>query len=116
MNPPILSQSPAADARLQAPPAGLDPQAPRRHRFEVRYRNEQGALLRLLNAISRRGLDFESVRAEADADAGRLTAIVGANPKHIAQICRDWRVMVDVIEVLQPIDLDREPEQAPRTI
>ena len=33
--------------------------------FHVRYRNAQGALMRILNAVSRRGLDLTSVHAEA---------------------------------------------------
>jgi len=33
--------------------------------FHIRYRNAQGALMRILNAISRRGIDLTSVHAEA---------------------------------------------------
>ena len=32
--------------------------------FHIRYRNAQGALMRILNAVSRRGLDLTSVHAE----------------------------------------------------
>ena len=32
--------------------------------FHIRYRNSQGALMRILNAVSRRGLDLTSVQAE----------------------------------------------------
>ncbi len=116
---PILSQSPAADARLQPAAPAPAPPAASRYRFEVRYHNRQGALMRLLGAASRRGLDFEAVRADADPrDPGlhRLTLVLRAGAQHVAQICRDWRVMVDAAEVLQPLDLDREPESAPRTI
>lgn len=111
----LISQSPAADARLQ--PAAVAPEIPaaRRHRFEILYRNSQGTLMRLLTTVSRRGLDFEAVHAEPDPHAPglhRLALIVRANEKHIAQMCRDWRVTTDVAEVRQPLDLEREPEGA----
>ena len=32
--------------------------------FHIRYRNAQGTLMRILNAVSRRGLDLTSVHAE----------------------------------------------------
>ena len=33
--------------------------------FQIRYRNTQGTLMRILNAASRRGLDIPSVHARA---------------------------------------------------
>ena len=34
------------------------------HVFHIRYRNTQGTLMRILNAVSRRGLDLTFVHAE----------------------------------------------------
>ena len=34
--------------------------------FQIRYRNTQGTLMRILNAASRRALDIPTVHAEAD--------------------------------------------------
>ena len=97
---------------------GRDPRQPRLCRFEIHYRNSQGTLMRLLTTASRRGLDFEQVRAEplaggsasGGADLYRLVIALRAHSKHIAQMCRDWRSIVDTVEVRQPVEL--EPESA----
>ena len=40
--------------------------------FHIRYRNTQGTLMRILNAVSRRGLDLPYVQAEAlESEANR---------------------------------------------
>lgn len=76
--------------------------------FEIRYRNTQGTLLRILLTASRRGLDIPYVRAEpatgaADKNAGgalhAATLRLRANAKQTAQLHRDWRAIPDVLEV-----------------
>ena len=67
--------------------------------FHIRYRNAQGALMRILNAISRRGLDLTSVHAEAAGQQHAVTVSLEVTPKQIGQLCREWCAIVDVIEV-----------------
>ncbi len=98
------------------PAPSRDPRQPRLCRFEIHYRNSQGTLMRLLTTVSRRGLDFEQVRAEplaggsasGGADLYRLVIALRAHSKHIAQMCRDWRSIVDIVEVRQPVELESE--------
>jgi len=67
--------------------------------FHIRYRNAQGALMRILNAVSRRGLDLTSVHAEAAGQEHAVTLMLEVTHKQIGQLCRDWYAIVDVIEV-----------------
>jgi acetolactate synthase small subunit len=67
--------------------------------FHIRYRNAQGALMRILNAISRRGLDLTSVHAEAAGQDHAVTVLLDVTHKQIGQLCREWYGIVDVIEV-----------------
>jgi acetolactate synthase small subunit len=67
--------------------------------FHIRYRNAQGALMRILNAISRRGLDLTSVHAEAAGQDYAVTMLLEVNAKQIGQLFREWYAIVDVIEV-----------------
>jgi acetolactate synthase small subunit len=67
--------------------------------FHIRYRNAQGALMRILNAISRRGLDLTSVHAEAAGQDYAVTMLLEVNHKQIGQLYREWYAIVDVIEV-----------------
>src|SRR5271169_62743 len=67
--------------------------------FYIRYRNAQGALMRILNAVSRRGLDLPSVRAEAAPQDHAVTLLLEVTHKQIGQLCRDWYAIVDVIDV-----------------
>jgi acetolactate synthase regulatory subunit len=67
--------------------------------FHIRYRNEQGALMRILNAISRRGLDLTSVHAEADGQDHVVTLTLEVTHKQIGQPCREWHSIVDVTDV-----------------
>ena len=67
--------------------------------FHIRYRNTQGTLMRILNAASRRGLDMPYVQAEPVEHTHKLTLLLDVNPKQIGQLCRDWRAVVDVIDV-----------------
>ena len=67
--------------------------------FHVRYRNAQGALMRILNAVSRRGLDLTSVNAEYAGQDHAVTLLLEVTHKQIGQLCREWYAIVDVIEV-----------------
>jgi acetolactate synthase small subunit len=67
--------------------------------FHIRYRNTQGTLMRILNAASRRGIDMPYVQAEPSEHVHRVTLLLAVNPKQIGQLCRDWRAVVDVIDV-----------------
>ncbi len=67
--------------------------------FHVRYRNAQGTLMRILNAVSRRGLDLTSVHAEYAGQNYVVTLLLEVTPKQIGQLYREWYGVVDVIEV-----------------
>jgi acetolactate synthase small subunit len=67
--------------------------------FRVRYRNSQGTLMRILTAISRRGLDLGYVQAEPSGLEHEVTLLVDVNAKQIGQLCRDWHATIDVHEV-----------------
>ena len=67
--------------------------------FHIRYRNTQGTLMRILNAVSRRGLDLPYVQAEALENTHNVTLLLDVNPKQIGQLCRDWHAIVDVTDV-----------------
>lgn len=67
--------------------------------FHIRYRNEQGALMRILNAASRRGLDLTSVHAEGAEQDHIVTLMLDVNHKQIGQLYREWYGIVDVTDV-----------------
>ncbi len=67
--------------------------------FQIRYRNTQGTLMRILNAVSRRGLDMPSVHADAAEMDHQVTLALDVNPKQIGQLYREWYAIPDVIEV-----------------
>jgi acetolactate synthase small subunit len=67
--------------------------------FHIRYRNEQGALMRILNAVSRRGLDLTSVHAEYAGRDHAVTLLLQVTHKQLGQLYREWQAIVDVIEV-----------------
>jgi|SRR5208337_725960 len=67
--------------------------------FHIRYRNQQGALMRILNAVSRRGIELPSVHAEAAAQDHAVTLQLEVSQKQIGQLCREWYAIVDVIDV-----------------
>lgn len=83
------------------------------HRVEIRYRNQQGALLRILGAVSRRGLDFPYLLAEPVGDLHRATLLLEVNAVQLAQLGRDWRAIVDVVEVCQPVPEAGAEAEAP---
>jgi acetolactate synthase small subunit len=67
--------------------------------FHVRYRNTQGALMRILNAASRRGLDLTSVHAEYSGQDYSVTLWLQVTHKQIGQLYREWYGIVDVVNV-----------------
>ncbi len=67
--------------------------------FQVRYRNTQGTLMRILNAASRRGLDLTSVLAEAIEQDHQVTLALDVNAKQVGQLCREWYSIADVTHV-----------------
>jgi acetolactate synthase small subunit len=67
--------------------------------FQIRYRNTQGTLMRILNAISRRGLDMPSVHADAADSDHEVTVALEVNPKQVGQLYREWYAIPDVINV-----------------
>jgi acetolactate synthase small subunit len=69
------------------------------HTFQIRYRNTQGTLMRILNAASRRALDIPYVQAEANGHDHKVTLMLDVNSKQIGQLSRDWYAVVDVIDV-----------------
>jgi acetolactate synthase small subunit len=68
--------------------------------FDVRYRNTQGTLMRILNAASRRGIEMPYVQAQpAEQESHRVTLLLDVNPKQAGQLYRDWYAVVDVMDV-----------------
>jgi acetolactate synthase small subunit len=80
--------------------------------FHIRYRNAQGALMRILNAVSRRGLDLTSVHAEYAGHDHAVTLLLQVSHKQIGQLCREWHSIVDVIEVHSSSAVRTEAEAA----
>jgi len=69
------------------------------HAFHIHYRNTQGTLMRILTAVSRRGLEMFYVQTCADGHGQRASLLLDVNSKQIGQLCRDWYAIVDVIDV-----------------
>src|SRR5215475_6840447 len=69
------------------------------HAFHIHYRNTQGTLMRILTAVSRRGLSIEYLQASAHGAGHRADLLVEVNEKQIGQLCRDWHAIVDVTDV-----------------
>jgi acetolactate synthase small subunit len=67
--------------------------------FGIRYRNTQGTLMRILNAVSRRGIDLPYVQATPAEHSHTVTLLLEVGPKQMGQLRRDWQAIVDVTEV-----------------
>ena len=67
--------------------------------FHIHYRNTQGTLMRILTAVSRRGLEMPYIYASASGHGYRADLLLEVNGKQIGQLCRDWYAIVDVIDV-----------------
>jgi acetolactate synthase small subunit len=73
--------------------------------FRIRYHNSQGALMRILNAISRRGIDLTSVHAGFDGQHYSVMLRLDVSQKQIGQLSREWHSIVDVIDVRPTVGL-----------
>lgn len=80
--------------------------------FHIRYRNTQGTLMRILNAVSRRGLDLTSVHAEAAGQDHRVTLALDVTAKQSGQLNREWYAIPDVTEVRSSASLHERGDQA----
>ena len=80
--------------------------------FHIRYRNAQGALMRILNAVSRRGLDLTSVHAEYAGHDHAVALLLDVTHKQTGQLYREWHAIVDVIEVRSSAILREQAEAA----
>jgi acetolactate synthase small subunit len=67
--------------------------------FSIHYRNTQGTLMRILNAVSRRAIDMPYVQATPAEHTHTLTLMLEVNAKQIGQLSRDWHAIVDVTDV-----------------
>jgi len=67
--------------------------------FHIRYRNTQGTLMRILNAASRRALEFAAVHAEPGELDYQVTLALDVNQKQVGQLYREWYSIADVIKV-----------------
>ncbi len=67
--------------------------------FQIRYRNTQGTLMRILNAASRRALDMPVVQAEPAEHDHQVTLALEVNQKQVGQLYREWYSIADVIKV-----------------
>lgn len=67
--------------------------------FQIRYRNTQGTLMRILNAASRRALDIPFVQAAAGEQDHQVTLELEVNAKQVGQLYREWYSITDVIHV-----------------
>jgi acetolactate synthase small subunit len=67
--------------------------------FQIRYRNTQGTLMRILNAASRRALDLPMVQAEPAEHDHQVTLALDVNQKQVGQLYREWYSIADVIKV-----------------
>lgn len=82
------------------------------HIFHIRYRNTQGTLMRILSAASRRGIDLPYVQAEPAEHTHKVTLLMEVNAKQVGQLCRDWRAIVDVMDVRPGAPIKELWEQA----
>jgi acetolactate synthase small subunit len=78
--------------------------------FHIRYRNAQGALMRILNAVSRRGLELTSVHADSTGQDHAVTMLLDVTAKQIGQLSREWHSIVDVIDVRSSVGLHGHEE------
>ena len=76
----------------------------------IRYRNTQGTLMRILNAVSRRGIEMPFVQATPSSHSHTVTLLLDLTPKQIGQLRRDWNAIVDVTEVRAGGRLNMRPK------
>jgi acetolactate synthase small subunit len=76
------------------------------HLFQIRYKNTQGTLMRILMAVSRRALAMAYVQAMPVEDSYEVRLLLDVTEKQSAQLCRDWHATVDVLEVSSMLALE----------
>lgn len=76
------------------------------HLFQIRYKNTQGTLMRILMAVSRRALSMSYVQAMPVEDAHEVRLLLDVTEKQSAQLYRDWHATVDVLEVTSMLALE----------
>ena len=67
--------------------------------FHIRYRDTQGTLMRLLNAVSRRAIAMPYLETAPDGATQRLSLTLEVNAKQSGQLMREWNATIDVLEV-----------------
>jgi acetolactate synthase regulatory subunit len=67
--------------------------------FQIRYRNTQGTLMRILNAAVRRGIELQSVQAGIADQDHRVTLLLQVTQKQARQLYREWYSVADVTDV-----------------
>lgn len=67
--------------------------------FHIHYRNTQGTLMRILTAVSRRGLEVAYLHAAGTGPTQRADLLLEVTAKQVGQLCRDWYAIVDVTDV-----------------
>jgi len=80
--------------------------------FHIRYRNTQGTLMRILNAVSRRGLELDSLHAGAAERDHHVTLQLETTPKQMGQLFREWYAIVDVTDVRPGAAHERNDQEA----
>lgn len=84
--------------------------------FHVHYRNTQGTLMRIMTAVSRRGLEMPYVQATPNETGHRATLLLNVNSKQIGQLTRDWHAIVDVVDVRAGVPTQEMLEQAGHSV
>lgn len=71
--------------------------------YRIVYRNEQGVLLRVITAVTRRGITIEELSA-APGNNGLHIAVFRMEPteKQEQQLRRDWNAVIGVEYVRMP--------------
>ncbi len=64
--------------------------------------------MRILNAVSRRGLDLTTVHAEYAGQDHVVTMLLDVTQKQIGQLYREWYAIVDVTEVRSTVARSHE--------
>lgn len=69
--------------------------------------------MRILTAVSRRGIEIPYVYASASGHGQRADLLLDVNAKQIGQLCRDWYAIVDVLDVRVDVPTPEMLEAAP---
>ena len=64
------------------------------HAFHIHYRNTQGTLMRILTAVSRRGLCIQYLQASAHGTGHRADLLLEVNEKQIGQLDQEMATLL----------------------